>query len=182
MRRMNGFVRVCLTDIERIIGSIGSGDEELFARIIEQNRAYFAEDAADREPGSLTEHDAVRMLIHATPGSYQWQQVHNCAFETIMDTFDGRWLADIEHGRLEQIGTALAQLHIDAVYAGDLMCGTPWTNTDCRRAWAQWRAATPEQRARADPAVLAAVDEWMRWVHEAASTTHLGLLGALWWG
>lgn len=182
MRRMNGFVRVCLTDVDRVIGSIGSGDEELLERIIGRHKDDFVADAAERAAGEVGEFDAVRMLILEDPGSYPWADAHNSAFETIMGMFDGRWLADVEHARLERIGEGLAGLGVDAIYANDLTCGTPWANEDCRQAWWQWRAATAEQRAEVEPEVLTAIDEWMQWLHEAASTSHLGVLGALSWG
>ncbi|MFE3188387.1 hypothetical protein ACFXHA_05220 [Nocardia sp. NPDC059240] len=170
-------ISFALAEVSKIEAAAGSCDDELFDRIVDENREDLEADLAEREPEELSELEALRRLIFDDYTGNDWNNTFNHAFCTLASGFDCRWLEDIDVEWVKSLGDELAALNIDAARPEWFTEGCHWSHEDCRRVWQQWEAVTPDQRASLTPEAAKQIGLWMGWVEEAVSTTTLGIFG-----
>jgi hypothetical protein len=193
IRHMGRFVSMYVVDLDQAHRAIGSGDDTLRTLIEKRCAAEFAEDASYFDgDDTLSLRDALAAVIAGGPFHDGDDYRYNTAYLSICE---GLAVWNIGHGPyrgdwLSQVDAGFRELGIDAIGFTDFEHDTPdplpyvedcgygeWTHHDCVRAVTQWKATTPDQRARLHPGVL----EWLvlgvEAAEVAATSPGLGIAG-----
>ncbi|MGW5106728.1 DUF7691 family protein [Nocardia sp. NPDC004123] len=179
---MSRFINVFVVDVDRVLASLDSQDEELLAAIAEENRADYELEAEESEPGELTELDALRELIIGPQG--EWCYTHCQALETLCGFLGGERVHCFSYGGdlPVQIDQALTRLGVDSVSVDGFQEFCQWTHEQCQRASDAWSASSPDHLASLHPRLLECVELCMGWAQQAAATPSAGIFGVYYWG